>query len=391
MIKVLLTLILVSCSLNAYAQSSWETNDTPELNSPPETQQFATEDESFSVFDEAVAPEATELKKAKRPRRQAQPQKKPKPTVAQAPKPKPTPVRIATPQPKPQPRAQTPVQRAVQTPAPRITSPFIDLDPAVFSMFSESRTQAQSGTTELPYNLRIENYDFKRNRVKPNPAFRTPPSLRSPILASLGYYDGQDDDEVCSDPLLCAARSYNQSLSAQSRRLAETTASLSMPTRNMSSMNIQNGEALPYASLLASNFKFGLREARRKPMCAKAVRRILEHSGFIPKDSPLRPVGAKDYRTFLENFGFRHNPRACNSPGVVRVYDKSSIPQCSRKRKTGCFKGRRTEGDRYGHVEILGKDGNYHHFTKSKRSIQEIFSPARRPLIGCMVKESGSL
>lgn len=383
--KVLLTLILVSCALNAHAQSSWETDDSvaPDTYTAPEPQNFAPEDEPFSAFDDATAPR--EARKAKRKRRVVRSQPKPsKPVAKPVVQAKPIAARVTPPRPTP-PKAQP----SVVTQAPRPASPFMNIDPTVFSMISASTTQAQSGTVELPYNLRVENYDFKRNRVKPNPAFRTPPSLRSPILASFGYYEGQDD-EVCSDPLLCAARSYNQTLSAQSQRLAQTSASLALPTRNMSSMNIQEGETLPYAALLASNFKFGLREARRKPMCAKAVRRILENSGLIPKDSPLRPVGAKDYRTFLENFGFRHNPRACNSPGVVRVYDKSSIPQCSRKRKTNCFKGRRTEGDKYGHVEILGKDGNYHHFTKSKRSIQDIFSPARRPLIGCMVKESGS-
>lgn len=392
--KLALTLILVSCSVSAYAQS-WELDPSEaEIATDPQVYKekvtpevtFSSDDDAFSAFDEAVAPSSNNQRQSTTRRQpKAKPARPRKPVaakVAPKPAPKPAPLKVAS----------TPAPRAtVQPPRPAIPSPFLNVDPAVFRMAPAAATQAQSGTTELPYNLRIENYDFKHNRVKPNPAFRTPPNLRSPILASLGYYDGQDDD-VCTDPLLCASRAYNQTLSAQSRRLAQATSLPSFVGANglTSSMNVREGEALPYVDLLTKNFGAGLKERRRKPMCAKAVRRILEASKMIPKDSPLRPEGAKDYRKFLENFGFRHNPQACNSPGVVRVYDKSSVPQCSRKRKTNCYKGRYSKGDTYGHVEILGKDRQYHHFTKSKRSIQEIFSPARRPLIGCMVKESGS-
>lgn len=132
--------------------------------------------------------------------------------------------------------------------------------------------------------------------------------------------------------------------------------------------------ALPYADRIQANVKAG-RNMPRKNLCWRAVWTILQRAGLVKGDLSVR--GAKDALVDLAPQGFRHDPSACQKPGVVRVYGASLVEVPRRKR---------TDGDTFGHIEILGTDRKYHHFTSSRGSIQTRFGEDRRPLTHCLVK-----
>lgn len=143
------------------------------------------------------------------------------------------------------------------------------------------------------------------------------------------------------------------------------------------------GEPLSYAQKLMDNNYLGLEVAVLGNWCGRAVSRILRGAGVLPGPVPrvIDPGGfaGKDAKAYLEGYGFRDDRTACNRPGVVLVYaggGKAAVPKGAKF----------TSGDTWGHAEILGTDGRYHHFTNSTSRIDEIMGKARRPLIGCMVK-----
>jgi len=131
---------------------------------------------------------------------------------------------------------------------------------------------------------------------------------------------------------------------------------------------------ISYADRLQRHLRAGYGAGKNK--CWRAVHNVLKAAGLIR--SPLTQNSAKNALLDLRKDGFRHDASACNTPGVVRVYGSTSVRVAARSR---------TAGDIHGHIEILGTDGRYHHFTKSSNSIQARFGSARRPLKYCLVKD----
>lgn len=130
---------------------------------------------------------------------------------------------------------------------------------------------------------------------------------------------------------------------------------------------------LSYADLIQSKVSRGYAAGKNK--CWRAVWEVLKAAGLVKGE--LTQNSAKNALVDLQKFGFRHDSSACNRPGVVRVYGSTTVAVPSRSR---------TAGDTHGHIEILGTDGRYHHFTKSINSIQARFGKDRRPLKYCLVK-----
>ena len=128
---------------------------------------------------------------------------------------------------------------------------------------------------------------------------------------------------------------------------------------------------LNYADKLGRFFGVGHSVAAYK--CWRAVWEVLKHAGLVRGDLTQRL--AKNAFKDLKKFGFHHDPRACKTPGVVRVYGAS---------KPGHGLG--TPGDYAGHIEIFGKDGRYHHFTASRQPMNERVGNQTRPLLYCLIK-----
>ncbi|NJL26246.1 MAG: hypothetical protein HC902_14570 [Calothrix sp. SM1_5_4] len=132
-------------------------------------------------------------------------------------------------------------------------------------------------------------------------------------------------------------------------------------------------DALPYAQAIQDKVRVGYRAGRNR--CWRAVWNVLKAAGLVRGE--LTQNSAKNALIDLGKFGFRNDMSACNRPGVVRVHDRTSVNVPSRSR---------TAGDTHGHVEILGLDGQYHHFTRSTQPITARFGEGRRPLKYCLVK-----
>ena len=144
------------------------------------------------------------------------------------------------------------------------------------------------------------------------------------------------------------------------------------------------GEPLPYADRLQKNISYG--RGVGKSMCGRAVARILRASDLLPGGAgPLSTPGGfngEDAYGYLKARGFYDDKSACKRPGVVLVYAQAKSGFAGAGRKY-------LAGDVYGHVEILGTDGNYHYYTSSSASIDAILGANRRPLIHCMVSKVG--
>ncbi len=256
---------------------------------------------------------------------------------------------------------------AIRTPAPKVqpalkAQPTPPARPAPQASPRPSTTQATIGTSDIPLNLRSGNLStFFPSR-------------------SLGK-----EQEPCTDVLACIARAYPPSAAEQARTLAQFAkieAMMSPPPMPIIHRNsATSASPLAYANYLSRFFSVGRRAASRIPQCAKAVRMILQSAGLITSEG--HPNSAKDYIPFLQRNGFRNNPNSCQTPGVVRVYGAA-------KKGARYYGRRRTSGDIHGHVEILGLDHKFHHFTSSVESIDQKFGSDRRPLLGCMVKENWS-
>ncbi len=151
---------------------------------------------------------------------------------------------------------------------------------------------------------------------------------------------------------------------------------------------------LSYAAQLQSFFKVGERAAlikvhglwRRRTVCWRSVWETLKAAHLVKGN--LSQAGAKDAYKDLKKFGFhdvmKTSPQACLQPGVIRVYGPARPGSIPRHAK-------RTKGDTYGHIEIVGTDGRFHHFTSSSTPMnsRSHFGPQRRPLIQCLIKGKG--
>lgn len=140
-------------------------------------------------------------------------------------------------------------------------------------------------------------------------------------------------------------------------------------------------------SQLANSASAGAGRLYDGAYCYRAVKKIIAHAlqknlncvrNALPGGSAMYDRAASDAPRDLTRAGFRNDMSACNTPGVIRVY---------RGVRGG---GRALKGDIHGHIEVLGSDGNFHHFTSSAQSIDKRL-PGRRILEGCFVGDSASV
>jgi len=127
---------------------------------------------------------------------------------------------------------------------------------------------------------------------------------------------------------------------------------------------------------LANSATAGAGRLNDGPYCYRAVKKIVAHAlganlgcvrGILSAGSAFQAGGD------LQRAGFRNDMGQCRSPGAIRVY-----------RGTGSGP---LAGDRHGHVEVVGSDGRYHHFTSSNSPIDQTM-PGRRILTGCYVPDA---
>jgi len=96
--------------------------------------------------------------------------------------------------------------------------------------------------------------------------------------------------------------------------------------------------------------------------------------------------------SLLPRAGFRNDlPGSCNRPGVIRVYKGPASGMSAGQAKNFMRKHygvKATAGDYAGHIEVLGNDGRWHHFTSSAAPINSPshFGPWRRKLTGCFIR-----
>lgn len=335
----------------------WEADDSVSYSAPAESPQH-TRREKTVVSKKRVSTVRPSAKTKEAPQLSPRPiAKKERSTARQSPKATSRNVPRSATAPRAASTAKKPVKAApaiARNPAPTRPSPTIET------------TQANLGFGDIPLNLRSGNY----STFFPNPRMQQQP-------------------EVCTDVLACVARSFPPSPAEQARTLAqiasiEALSNWKPPTpANATTSSSPNAYANFLSQFLSpARMSKILRDAKiDRTQCAKAVRTLLEKAGMVKAAG--HPGSAKDYIPYLQKYGFRHNPNACNTPGVVRVYDKAKKGASYRRRG-------RTLGDKHGHVEILGADRKYHYFTSSELSIDQVFGADRRPLIGCMVKENWS-
>lgn len=154
--------------------------------------------------------------------------------------------------------------------------------------------------------------------------------------------------------------------------------------------NIHTG-SLYYAADLTACASYGKRQAGGANMCAKGVRHALacmaRRRGHKVNNEFFKcGVGANDYygKNCLEKKGFvnviRSNPKACNTPGVIRVYYGNHHRQRAYRNRGG---------DYYGHIEFLGTNGMWNAGASSSKPINERFGNNRRRLKACYVLPKG--
>lgn len=154
------------------------------------------------------------------------------------------------------------------------------------------------------------------------------------------------------------------------------------------------GSSLPYAADLTSCAKTGTNAAAKYARdrgkrsgagyCAVGTRHALMCM-FKKRGNPKNihcGGSAYDYygKNCLESLGFKNDMSACDRPGVVRVY-------YGYKHKNPAYSG----GDRHGHIEFLGTDGQWHAGVSSSLPIDDNRKAGnRRKLKACYVLKSGS-
>lgn len=117
-------------------------------------------------------------------------------------------------------------------------------------------------------------------------------------------------------------------------------------------------------------------------LCYRAVKQIVADAfgkDLLCVRNILSSRGAKDAGGDLLRFGFVKDMSKCKDPGTVRVYSGF------RSRKY-----RPTDGDIWGHVEVVGDEGMYHSFYSSTEPIDESM-PGRRKLTGCYVPDTAKI
>lgn len=132
-------------------------------------------------------------------------------------------------------------------------------------------------------------------------------------------------------------------------------------------------KVLSYADRISRYLWVGHRVPDYK--CWRAVWNVLKRAGLVSGDLTQRY--AKNALVDLRKFGFHHDASACNTKGVVRVYDSA---------RPGYGIG--TPGDYAGHIEILGNDGAFHHVKRTRRPMNERVGNRNRPLKYCLVKSA---
>ena len=149
----------------------------------------------------------------------------------------------------------------------------------------------------------------------------------------------------------------------------------------------KNSDALPYAAALTSCAGYGKRKAGRATLCAKGVRHSLtcmaRKLGQKTPDGYIHcGIGAYDYygKSCLEKHGFRKDMSACDKPGVIRVY-------YGYRHKNPAYKN----GDRYGHIEFKGIDGQWHAAESNRNPIDVRLGKNRRILKACYVLPGGRI
>jgi hypothetical protein len=117
-------------------------------------------------------------------------------------------------------------------------------------------------------------------------------------------------------------------------------------------------------------------------LCYRAVKQIIADAfgkDLLCVRNILSSRGAKDAGGDLTRFGFVKDMSKCKEPGTVRVY------KGVRSRKY-----RPTDGDIWGHVEVVGDEGMYHSFYSNTEPIDEDMA-GRRILTGCYVPDMSKI
>lgn len=151
------------------------------------------------------------------------------------------------------------------------------------------------------------------------------------------------------------------------------------------------GQSASYLDKLMKAIRSGTYKSAGKNMCYRGVKMILQKAGIVKYYLP--GGNAYDAMKALPKAGFKNYfPNKCNVPGVIRVYKGAAngMSKAAAKRFIWKkFKRQATAGDRAGHIEVLGSDKRYYHFTSSSTPINDPkthFGPNRRILEGCFLK-----
>lgn len=189
------------------------------------------------------------------------------------------------------------------------------------------------------------------------------------IEVQAGQRVGWVKDDYVTEARFCADCQDEPSPSTETNPLLRAGRAIAKSIQDTGDA-VFNG-VLSYARRLASFFYVG-RQSRAN-LCWRAVWNTLRAADLVSGE--MTQDSAKNALKDLRKFGFRHDARACKTPGALRVY--------------GGNRGARrfpTKGDVHGHIEMVGPDGSYNHFLKSKDPINERLGEQRRPLLYCLIK-----
>lgn len=164
--------------------------------------------------------------------------------------------------------------------------------------------------------------------------------------------------------------------------------------KKLNKIGSKAGPKTDYASKLQRAINRGVGRRAGKNKCYRAVKKILLSAGLVK--SYLPSVAAYNARRDLAKAGFHNDMKACQRPGVIRVYKGAASQFLGQKNAVSKARNymkkkwhvRFIAGDLYGHVEIYGTDHKYHSFYDSDTPVTKhaIGKNNRRVLVGCFVK-----
>lgn len=137
---------------------------------------------------------------------------------------------------------------------------------------------------------------------------------------------------------------------------------------------------------LAASAAAGVGRSNEGPVCYRSVKKIIAHA--LGKDLQcvrgiVHGVSAYMASTVLIQAGFYNDQSKCTTPGAIRVYRGNPMARGGRLP---------TAGDTHGHIEVVGTDRQYHHFTSSALPIDhQYMMGARRILTGCFVPDENKI